>query len=93
MIISIKNITKRFGRFEAVKDLSIEIKEGEIYGLLGSNGAGKSTTINILLGFLEPDEGEAFIDGINVTTHADSCLLYTSPSPRDAHESRMPSSA
>ena len=71
MIISIKNITKRFGRFEAVKDLSIEIKEGEIYGLLGSNGAGKSTTINILLGFLEPDKGEAFIDGINVTTYAD----------------------
>ena len=72
MIISIKNITKRFGRFEAVKDLSIEIKEGEIYGLLGSNGAGKSTTINILLGFLEPDKGEAFIDGIDVTTNADS---------------------
>ena len=72
MIISTKNITKRFGRFEAVKDLSIEIKEGEIYGLLGSNGAGKSTTINILLGFLEPDEGEAFIDGIDVTANVDS---------------------
>ena len=72
MIISIKNITKRFGRFEAVKDLSIDIKEGEIYGLLGSNGAGKSTTINILLGFLEPDEGEAFIDGIDVTANEDS---------------------
>ena len=72
MIISIKNITKRFGRFEAVKDLSIQIKEGEIYGLLGSNGAGKSTTINILLGFLEPDKGEAFIDGINVAANVDS---------------------
>ena len=72
MIISIKNITKRFGRFEAVKDLSIDIKEGEIYGLLGSNCAGKSTTINILLGFLAPDKGEAFIDGINVTTNVDS---------------------
>ena len=72
MIISIKNITKRFGRFEAVKDLSIDIKEGEIYGLLGSNGAGKSTTINILLGFLEPDKGEAFIDGMDVTTNVDS---------------------
>ena len=72
MIISIKNITKRFGRFEAVKDLSIQIKEGEIYGLLGSNGAGKSTTINILLGFLEPDKGEAFIDGINVIANVDS---------------------
>ena len=71
-MISLKNITKSFGDFEAVKDLSVEITEGEIYGLLGSNGAGKSTTINILLGFLEPDKGEAFIDGIDVTTNADS---------------------
>ena len=71
-MISLKNITKSFGDFEAVKDLSVEITEGEIYGLLGSNGAGKSTTINILLGFLEPDEGEAFIDGIDVTANEDS---------------------
>ena len=71
-MISLKNITKSFGGFEAVKNLSIEITEGEIYGLLGSNGAGKSTTINILLGFLEPDKGEAFIDGIDVTKHANS---------------------
>ena len=71
-MISIKNITKRFGEFEAVKDLSIEVKNGEIYGLLGSNGAGKSTTINVLLGFLEPDKGEAFIDGIDATANEDS---------------------
>ena len=71
-MISIKNITKRFGGFEAVKDLSIEINKGEIYGLLGSNGAGKSTTINILLGFLEPDKGKAFIDSIDVTANEDS---------------------
>ena len=71
-MISIKNITKRFGGFEAVKDLSIEINRGEIYGLLGSNGAGKSTTINILLGFLEPDKGKAFIDSIDVTANEDS---------------------
>ena len=70
-MISLKNITKSFGGFEAVKNLSIEITEGEIYGLLGSNGAGKSTTINVLLGFLEPDEGEAFIDGTDVTKHTD----------------------
>ena len=68
-MISLKNITKSFGGFEAVKNLSIEITEGEIYGLLGSNGAGKSTTINILLGFLEPDEGEACIDDIDVTAN------------------------
>ena len=64
-MISIKNITKRFGEFEAVKDLSTEVKNGEIYVLLGSNGTGKSTMINVLLGFLEPDKGEAFIDGID----------------------------
>ena len=64
-MISIKNITKRFGEFEAVKDLSIEVKNSEIYGLLGSNGAGKSTTINVLLGFLEPDKREAFMDGLD----------------------------
>ena len=71
-MISLKNMTKSFGGFEAVKNLSIEITEGEIYGLLGSNGAGKSTTINILLGFLEPDEGQAFIDDIDVTANEDS---------------------
>ena len=76
-MISLKNITKSFGDFEAVKDLSIEICKGEIYGLLGSNGAGKSTTINILLGFLEPDIGEAFIDDIDVITQADSARKKT----------------
>ena len=70
-MISIKNITKTFKGFEAVKELSIDIPRGEIYGLLGSNGAGKSTTINILLGFLKPDKGEAFIDDINVITSTD----------------------
>ena len=50
-MISVKNITKTFKDFEALKNLSIEVAQGEIYGLLGSNGAGKSTTINILLGF------------------------------------------
>ena len=50
-MISIQNITKTFNSNTAINNLSLEIKEGEIYGLLGSNGAGKSTTINILLGF------------------------------------------
>ena len=67
-MISVKNITKTFKNFEALKNLSIEVVEGEIYGLLGSNGAGKSTTINILLGFLDPDIGEAFINGINANS-------------------------
>ena len=53
-IISVQNITKNFNNNKAVNDLSLAINEGEIYGLLGHNGAGKSTTINILLGFYSP---------------------------------------
>ena len=67
-MIKVKNITKTFKAFKALKNLSLEVAGGEIYGLLGSNGAGKSTTINILLGFLEPDSGEAFVNSINATS-------------------------
>ena len=70
-LISIQNIIKSFRNLKAVDNLSLEIKEGEIYGLLGSNGAGKSTTLNILLGFLTPDSGTALIDGVDTTDNSD----------------------
>ena len=70
-LISIQNIIKSFKNLKAVDNLSLEIKEGEIYGLLGSNGAGKSTTLNILLGFLTPDSGTALINGVNTTDNSD----------------------
>ena len=66
-IISVKKITKAYKDFKAVNELSFSVEEGEIYGLLGSNGAGKSTTINILLGFLRPDSGNATIRDIDST--------------------------
>ncbi len=66
-IISVQNITKSFEKFKAINNLSFEVGEGEIYGLLGSNGAGKSTTINILLGFLKPDSGNAAIGNIDTS--------------------------
>tara|TARA_B100000902_G_scaffold394874_1_gene452135 strand:+ start:423 stop:1118 length:696 start_codon:yes stop_codon:yes gene_type:complete len=66
-MIQLKNIYKRFNEKEALKDLSLEVKTGEIYGLLGANGAGKSTTLNLLLGFLFPDEGE--IDMIDIDSN------------------------
>lgn len=56
-MIRLKNIHKKFKDKVALDNLSIEVKSGEIYGLLGANGAGKSTTLNILLGFLKPDSG------------------------------------
>ncbi len=68
-IINIQNVTKTFKKFKAINNLSLEVADGEIYGLLGSNGAGKSTTINILLGFLKPDSGDAFINDINTNSN------------------------
>lgn len=65
-MISIKNITKKYGKLTAVKDLSFEVKEGEILCLLGANGAGKSTTINTILNFIEPSSGTAEINNLDV---------------------------
>jgi ABC-2 type transport system ATP-binding protein len=56
--ISVKNVNKRFGGFQALNGVSFEVNEGEIFGLLGPNGAGKSTMISILMGFERPDSGE-----------------------------------
>ncbi|MDD2706452.1 MAG: ABC transporter ATP-binding protein [Verrucomicrobiae bacterium] len=65
-MVSIRHLHKTFGARVAVDDLSLEIPRGEIFGLLGHNGAGKSTTIGMLLGQIFPDHGEAMIGGIDV---------------------------
>lgn len=66
-MIEVKNVTKKYGDFLAVDDISFSIKEGEIIGLLGPNGAGKSTTMNMMTGFIEPTEGKIIIDGYDIT--------------------------
>tara|TARA_B100001250_G_C19703150_1_gene745710 strand:+ start:205 stop:915 length:711 start_codon:yes stop_codon:yes gene_type:complete len=75
-IISVQNITKTFKDYKAVNNLSLEIGKGEIYGLLGSNGAGKSTTINILLGFSKPDSGNATINDIDTASNYNEARKY-----------------
>lgn len=65
-MITIQNITKKFGDFTAVNNMSFNVKEGEILCLLGANGAGKSTTINMLLNFTNPSSGTAIINGLDV---------------------------
>lgn len=65
MILSVKNLTKKFGDFTAVNNISFSIKKGEIFGLLGPNGAGKTTTIKMICGLIKPTSGEITIDGIN----------------------------
>ena len=62
-LVEVKGLTKRFGKFTALKNVSLSVNEGEIYGFIGPNGAGKSTTIRVLLGMLKPSEGQVTIFG------------------------------
>lgn len=66
-IIEAKNLTKQYGEFAAVRDASFVVESGEVIGFVGLNGAGKSTTINMLLGFQKPTNGEVFLFGEKVT--------------------------
>ena len=76
-----ENLTKQFGTYTALNKLNLAIPAGEIYCLLGSNGAGKSTTINIFLGFIPASSGLALIDGIEVSVnnHATRALIAYIP--------------
>ena len=65
-IISIKNLVKNYGNFEAVKGISFDVHEGEIFGLLGQNGAGKSTTLEIIETLREKTSGEVTVKGFNL---------------------------
>lgn len=64
--IKVVNLARRFGAFVAVDAISFTVERGEVFGFLGSNGAGKSTTIRMLCGLLRPTSGQAFIDGVDV---------------------------
>lgn len=66
-IIEIKNLTKKYGDFTAVDDISFNVKKGEVFAFLGPNGAGKTTTIKMLTTLLNPTKGEIFMNGVNVT--------------------------
>lgn len=69
--IEVKNLSKVFGNFTSVNNISFEVKEGEVFGFLGSNGAGKSTTIKMLCGILEPTSGDALVGGFSIATQPD----------------------
>jgi drug efflux transport system ATP-binding protein len=64
--IDVRHLTRRFGAFVAVNDVTFDVRQGEIFGFLGSNGAGKSTTIRMLCGLLRPTSGTARVGGIDV---------------------------
>ena len=68
-MIKVENLMRRYGGFTAVDDVSFNINQGEIVGLLGHNGAGKTTIMKMMTGFLEPTGGRIEIDGLNIEGH------------------------
>jgi len=92
--VSIQNLVKSFGELVAVNDLTLDVREGEIYALLGPNGAGKTTTLKMLMGLLDPDSGRASVFGVNSQENPvevknlvgyvpEEQQLYDSLTPRD----------
>jgi len=78
-MIEVSHLTKKYGNHVAVDDLSFQVEKGQIYGLLGENGAGKSTTMNILTGFLGATDGTVTIDGHDIYEEAEEakrCIGY-----------------
>ena len=71
MTIKIENLEKKYGNFQAVKNLNFTIKPGSIVGLLGPNGCGKTTTIGMILGLIKPTNGKVLIKGKNIENESD----------------------
>ena len=72
-MLKIEHLTKQYGDKKAVDDLSLTIRPGEIYGFIGHNGAGKSTTIRAVCGVMDFDGGTITVDGMDVRTQALAC--------------------
>jgi ABC-2 type transport system ATP-binding protein len=70
--ITVRNLTKKFGEFTAVNNVSFDVQRGEVVGYLGPNGSGKTTTMRMLLGLLQPTGGEASVFGYDIKTQAES---------------------
>jgi ABC-type multidrug transport system ATPase subunit len=74
MILEVEHLKKHFGNFVAVDDLSFSVQQGEVYGFLGQNGAGKSTTIRMLLSLIAPTSGSIQLFGKSITAHREAIL-------------------
>ncbi len=92
-MIEVKNISKRFEGFPAVNHMNMQISDGSVFGLIGTNGSGKSTFLRMASGILKPDEGEILIDGVNVAENpetkqkfffiSDDAFYFQNATPRD----------
>ena len=72
-MLKIKGYSKKYGNQTVVEDLDIEVKSGEIFGFVGHNGAGKTTTIKSIVGILDFDEGDIYIDGKSIKDEPIEC--------------------
>jgi len=76
-MLVLENITKKFGDFKAVDEVSLAVGKGEIFGFLGPNGAGKTTTIKMIAGLLKPDNGRITINGFDLAKYSQNCKQQT----------------
>lgn len=83
MMIEVNNLTRYYGDFAALNNVSFQVAEGEIIGLLGLNGAGKSTTLKILAGLIPPSSGSVRIDGIDMVAEPDKMFARIGYLPED----------
>ena len=74
--LRVRNVTKRFGDFTAVEDLSFDVRAGRVFGFLGPNGAGKTTTIRMIVGITSPDEGEIELFGKKMSSGLQDRIGY-----------------
>lgn len=70
-VVSVENLTKKFGDFTAVDDISFSVEKGEIFGFLGANGAGKTTAMRMLCGLSHPSSGSGFVAGFDIARHSE----------------------
>lgn len=81
--IEITNLTKNYGKFTAVNNISLKVKQGEIVGFVGKNGAGKTTTIRCMLDILKPTKGKIFINGLDASNKSDTIKTFLGYMPSD----------
>ena len=75
-VLELKNVSKAFGKRQVLKDISLEVKEGEIYGFLGPNGSGKTTTIKMILRLIDNDEGTIIVNGYDNKKQFEKAMEY-----------------
>ena len=73
-ILEIKNVSKKIGKKQILKDITLEVKQGEIFGFVGPNGAGKTTLIKTMLGLYKQDSGSITINGFNIKTEFEKAM-------------------